>query len=120
MSRCVVITSTDVADIREHAAGIGLAQNQRRKFHGDRVAVNVTWSPCPDATASMQFVGMVHHEAALVLSQGDGRVILVPPRDRANWARFCQLLHEIRDSADELATFLDLAIPETAKGVGRP
>jgi hypothetical protein len=80
------------------------------------VAMNVTWNPCPETAASMQFVGMVHHEPALVINQGADRLILVPPRDRDDWPQFIRLLREIRDSADEMCAFLDFTIPGTAKG----
>ncbi len=88
----------------------------RHGHRGDRVAINLTWSPCADTAASMQFVGMVHHEPALVVTQGTDRLLLVPPRDRADWPQFARLLREIRDSADELRAFLDFATPTNSEG----
>jgi hypothetical protein len=65
----------------EHSCGTPMVRHGHRD---DRVAMNLTWSPSPDTAASMQFVGMVHHEPALVVTQGTDRLVLVPPRDRAD------------------------------------
>ncbi|RBM20134.1 hypothetical protein DI005_14930 [Prauserella sp. PE36] len=71
------------------------------------MAVTATWSPGREARASMQFVGLIHHQAALVLSLDPDVLVLVPPRDPSDWPRFARLLREIRDSAEELRAFLE-------------
>ncbi|MGW4130857.1 hypothetical protein [Amycolatopsis japonica] len=69
------------------------------------MAFNAMWKPGPRAVAGMQGNGSAN--PALVIYLDPDSLAILPPSDPAAWPEFIRLLRQIRDSADELAVFLD-------------
>ncbi len=69
------------------------------------MAFNAMWKPGRQAVAGMQ--GNASANPALVIYLDPDSLAIPPPSDPAAWPEFIRLLRQIRDSADELAVFLD-------------
>lgn len=73
------------------------------------MAFNAMWKPGPRAAAGMHIHDATSQPALVIYLDPDSLAIM-PPRDRRDWPGFIRLMHELRDSAMDVADHLSRKI----------
>jgi hypothetical protein len=71
------------------------------------MAFNAMCVPGEKSGATVQILGLIQQQPAVVLYLDPDRVVIGPPQSPAEWPEFLRFLRDVRDAVDTLADHLD-------------